>query len=98
MAQQTGSGEDFARPLRRLFVGALVLVMFAVFVLWRIDSPRAERFRAVVIDAVVPNMDWALVPVTRAAELVDDVQSYARLQQQNHDLRRELQQMKAWKI
>ena len=50
-----------------------------------------------VVDAVVPNMDWALVHVTRAAELVDGVQSYARLQQQNQDLRRELQQMKAWK-
>ncbi len=97
MAREKGSGEDFARPLRRLFVGALVLFLFAVFVLWRIDSPRAERFRAMVIDAVVPNMDWALVPVTRAAELVDDVQSYARLQRQNQDLRRELQQMKAWK-
>ena len=50
-----------------------------------------------VVDTVVPNMDWALVPVTRAAELIDGVQSYARLQQQNQDLRRELQQMKAWK-
>lgn len=97
MARQTGSGEEFARPVRRLFVGALVLCLFAVFILWRIDSPRAERFRAMVVDAVVPNMDWALVPVTRAAELIDGVQSYARLQQQNQDLRRELQQMKAWK-
>ena len=97
MARQTGSGEEFARPVRRLFVGALVLFLIAIFVVWRIDSPRAERFRAMVVDAVVPNMDWALVPVTRAVELVDGVQSYARLQQQNQDLRRELQQMKAWK-
>ena len=45
----------------------------------------------------MPQMDWALVPVTKGVELVEGVQSYARLQQQNQDLRRELQQMKAWK-
>lgn len=97
MARQNGSSEDFARPIRRLLVGGLVLFLFAIFMLWRIDSPRAERFRAALVDAVVPRMDWALVPVTKTAELIEGVQSYARLQQQNQDLRRELQQMKAWK-
>ena len=97
MARQSGSSEDFARPIRRLLVGGLVLVLFAIFILWRIDSPRAERFRAALVDAVVPRMDWALVPVTKTGELIEGVQSYARLQQQNQDLRRELQQMKAWK-
>ncbi len=97
MARQSGSSEDFARPIRRLLVGGLVLFLFVIFIVWRIDSPRAERFRAAVVDAVVPRMDWAFVPVTKTAELVEGVQSYARLQQQNQDLRRELQQMKAWK-
>ena len=97
MARQSGSSEDFTRPIRRLLIGALVFFLIAVFILWRIDSPRAERFRAALIDAVVPRMDWALVPVTKTAELIEGVQSYARLQQQNQDLRRELQQMKAWK-
>ena len=97
MARQSGSSEDFVRPLRRFFVGGIVLTLFAVFLLWRIDSPRAERFRSALVDAVVPQMDWALVPVTKTVELVEGVQSYARLQQQNQDLRRELQQMKAWK-
>jgi len=97
VARQNGSSEDFARPLRRFFVGGLVLILFGIFILWRIDSPRAERFRAALVDAVVPQMDWAFVPVTKTVELVEGVQSYARLQQQNQDLRRELQQMKAWK-
>jgi rod shape-determining protein MreC len=97
VARQNGSSEDFARPIRRLLVGGLVLSLFAIFILWRIDSPRAERFRAALVDAVVPRMDWALVPVTKTAEMVEGLQSYARLQQQNQDLRRELQQMKAWK-
>lgn len=78
-------------------MGILVFVLFAIFLLWRIDSPRVERVRAQVVDAVVPNMEWALVPVTRAAELIESAQSYARLAEQNQELRRELQRMKAWK-
>ncbi|QMU58330.1 MAG: rod shape-determining protein MreC [Boseongicola sp.] len=97
MARQSGQNEEYTRPIRRFLVGGVVLLMFAVFVLWRIDGPRAERFRAALVDAVVPGMDWALVPVTKTAEMVEGLQSYARLQQQNQDLRRELQQMKAWK-
>lgn len=97
MARQNGTGDDYTTPIRRLLIGALVLCLFAIFLLWRIDSPRAERFRAEIVDSIVPRFEWALVPVTKTAELVEGFQSYARLQQQNQDLRRELQQMKAWR-
>jgi rod shape-determining protein MreC len=95
-ARSTGP-EEFQRPLRRVLVGVLVLVLLGLFLLWRIDSPRVERFRAALIDRVVPSFDWALVPVTKAAEMFEDFQSYARLYEQNQQLRDELQQMKAWK-
>ena len=75
----------------------LVLMLIAVFLVWRIDSPRVERFRAAVIDRVVPSFDWAMAPVTATARLVADFQSYQRLAEQNAELRRELQAMKAWK-
>ena len=97
MARQTGNQEDYVRPIRRLAVGCIVLVLIAVFVLWRIDGPRAERFRAQLVDWVVPNVDWALVPVAETIKMVRGFQSYAALQRQNRDLRDELQQMKAWK-
>ena len=97
MARQNGANEDYVRPIRRLAVSVLILCLFAVFVLWRIDSPRAERFRAELVDWVVPNMEWAMVPVTETVKLVRGFQSYAALQRQNRDLRDELQQMKAWK-
>lgn len=74
-----------------------MLVLLALFLLWRIDSPRVERFRAALVDAVVPSFDWALLPVTHAVAMLDNFQSYAALYQQNQDLRRELQQMKAWR-
>ncbi len=97
MARATGSADNYVKPIRRLVVAVLVLFLFLLFILWRIDSPRAERFRAQLVDWVVPNMDWALVPVTETVNLVRGFQSYAALQRQNRDLRDELQRMKAWK-
>ncbi|RFP88763.1 rod shape-determining protein MreC [Rhodobacteraceae bacterium 63075] len=89
--------EDFSGPLKRLILVLLVLFLVAIFVLWRIDSPRVERFRIAVIDRVVPSFDWALAPVTATANLVRDFQSYQQIYKQNQELRRELQQMKSWK-
>ena len=88
---------DFARPVRRLVLGVLAVLLLALFLLWRIDSPRVERFRMSVVDSVVPNMDWAMAPVTRVARMFEDFQSYARIYEQNQELRRELQQMRAWR-
>ncbi|MEL6587444.1 MAG: rod shape-determining protein MreC [Pseudomonadota bacterium] len=59
--------------------------------------PRAERLRAGLVDRVVPSFDWALAPVTWAGRLIEDFEGYARVYEQNQDLRRELQQMKAWR-
>ena len=89
--------EDYFGPIRRLLVGLIVFALLGIFLVWRIDSPRVERFRAAVIDRVVPSFDWAMAPVTGIANLVGDFQSYQQLAAQNGDLRRELQQMKAWK-
>lgn len=97
MARQSGSQEDYIRPVRRLAVGCLVLILIVFFVLWRIDSPRAERVRAAIVDAIVPNMEWAMAPVTEGVNLLRAFQSYAALQRQNRELRDELQRMKAWK-
>ena len=97
MAKMRSTPEEFHRPLRRILVALLVLVLLAVFFLWRIDSPRVERFRAALIDRFVPSFHWAMAPVTWGLEVVQDFQSYARLYEQNQQLREELRQMKAWK-
>ncbi|NIZ10258.1 rod shape-determining protein MreC [Pseudooceanicola sp. HF7] len=97
MAKDRQQDEDYVTPLRRLFTVITVLVLVAIFLVWRIDSPRVERFRAHVIDRVLPSMDWAMAPVTGAVKLLRDFQSYQRIHDQNQELRRELQQMKAWK-
>ena len=97
MARDRTSPDDFTRPIRRILVGGLVLLLLALFLLWRIDSPRVERFRSALVDRVVPSFDWAMMPITKATAMVDDFQSYARIYEQNQELRRELQQMKAWR-
>lgn len=89
--------EDFSRPLRRVLVGLAILLLLAVFLVWRIDSPRVERFRTALVDRVVPDLSWAMVPVTKITVMIENFQSYSRLYEQNQQLRDELQQMKAWK-
>jgi len=88
---------EYVRPIRRIVMSVLVVCLLAFFLIWRIDSPRVERFRAAFLDRVVPSFDWALVPVTKAADMVQGFQSYARIYEQNQELRRELRQMKSWK-
>ncbi|MDG1115651.1 MAG: rod shape-determining protein MreC [Flavimaricola sp.] len=97
MARERQNGEDYVGPIRRLLIGLMILCLFGIFLIWRIDSPRVERFRAAVVDSIVPNLDWAMAPVTGLANLVTDFQSYQRIYEQNQDLRRELQQMRAWR-
>ena len=97
MATNRHDNDDFVRPLRRVVFGLLVLVLVGLVLLWRIDSPRVERLRARIVDAVVPSFDWALAPLTRLADMVEAAESYASLYEQNQELRRELQQMRAWR-
>lgn len=91
------SSETYITPIRNLLVGVLVLALLVIFAVWRIDSPRVERLRMAVIDRVVPSFDWVMAPIHGTANLLADFQSYQRLAAQNQDLRRELQQMKAWR-
>jgi rod shape-determining protein MreC len=80
-----------------LLLVVLSLCLFLLFLVWRIDSPRVERFRAQIVDTVVPRMDWAAAPITATVKLFRDYQSYQQLHEQNQELRRELRQMTAWK-
>jgi rod shape-determining protein MreC len=97
LAKDRNQDTDYAIQIRRLLVGVLVLCLIAIFLIWRVDSPRIERFRAQVIDTVVPSFDWAMAPVTGMVNILRDFQSYQRIYEQNQELRRELQKMKSWR-
>jgi len=97
MSPGAHSSDRYTRPLRRFFLLITVVFCLVLFFFWRIDNPRAEAMRAQIIDRVLPSMEWALVPVTRVREMAGDFRSYARLYEQNQELRRELRRMEAWK-
>lgn len=97
MARDRSQTEDYAGPLKRILAAVLALLLIALFLVWRIDSPRVERFRAQVVDRVLPNFEWAMVPVTATITLIRDFQSYQSLYAQNQELKRELQTMRKWK-
>ncbi|MBB3994772.1 rod shape-determining protein MreC [Sulfitobacter undariae] len=97
MARDRYNSSDYTGPLRRLLMALLVVILGAIFLLWRIDSPRVERFRAQVTDKFVPNLSWAMAPVTGSINLLRDFQSYQRLAAQNQELRSELRRMQTWK-
>ena len=97
MSNDRQTQTDYFAPVRRAITVILLLGLFGLFVLWRIDSPRVEKFRALVIDTFVPSFEWILRPMTSVVKLAQDYQSYEKLLEQNKELRRELQQMKSWK-
>ena len=97
MAVQNDSDVYFRRIVRRVIVSVLLIVTFLTFLIWRIDNPRAERFRMAVIDKVIPPLEMVLAPFAHFSNMISDAQSYSRIYMQNQELRRELQQMKAWK-
>ncbi|RMH46478.1 MAG: rod shape-determining protein MreC [Alphaproteobacteria bacterium] len=97
MARERSDEIEYGRPVRRILLAVLVVALLGLFLIWRIDSPRVERLRAEIVDRVVPALDWVMAPVTQVARMAEDFRSYARIYEQNQELRRELKRMKAWK-
>jgi rod shape-determining protein MreC len=97
MERDRNNPDRYSTALARLIFGGLVVLLIGLFLLWRIDSPRVERLRIEIIDRVIPNFAWATYPLTGAINIIRSARSYAGIYQQNQELRRELQQMKAWK-
>lgn len=96
LANSARSETDFWRTTRRILVGLSFLLCLVLFLLWRIDNPRVERFRMALIDRFVPTMDWSFGPINTMSRMIKDFESYTRVYQQNQELREELQKMKGW--
>lgn len=97
MAFGTETSTDHFRPVRRVLLGLVLAFLVGLFLVWRIDSPRVERLRSAALDAVIPHVAWVMQPVTGFAQMAGAYRSYAALSEENRELRRELQQMQAWK-
>ena len=82
---------------RRTIFVLFCMIFLVLFLLWRIDNPRAERVRMALADQILPSFEIGLRPVTWFARIVADFESYARVYEQNQELRRELQRMQGWR-
>ena len=97
MARDQNNSDQYSTALARLGLGAIIIILVAIFLFWRIDNPRIEQMRMAIIDVIAPNFAWVSTPVTGTVNLVRSAQSYNSIYRQNQELRREIQQMKAWK-
>ncbi len=89
--------EDMARALRRILLFVLCLALLAIFVLWRIDNPRLERVRMAVVDRLAPSMEWTALPARFLSDMLTDYEQFTRVYEQNSELRREIQRLRAWR-
>lgn len=97
MALRSDSSPDYLRGLRRVVFGTSVVLLVALFLLWRIDNARVEQFRMDLVDRFVPSFEWTTKPLAHAARMVADLRAYGRIYEQNAELRRELQRMQGWR-
>ncbi len=97
MAVHGDQTPEYLRGVRRVLTVAAAVFLVAVFLVWRIDNARVEQLRISLVDRFAPSFDWTLKPVTSAVRLVSDFRSYARVYDQNAELRRELQRMQGWR-
>lgn len=88
---------EMTRALKRIAFAILCLSALAIFGLWRIDNPRAERIRMAVTDAAAPSLDLVAAPTARIAEALREWEDWRALDRRNRDLRREVQRLRAWR-
>lgn len=94
---RNGTAPDYLRGIRRVLIGVVSVLLVALFLLWRVDNPRVEQFRADLVDRFVPSFAWTVKPVALTARMLADLRAYSRVYEQNAELRRELQRMQGWR-
>lgn len=82
--------------LRRFILAILFIFFGALFLIWRIDNPRAEAIRFYITDAL-PDAGVIYRPFTSIASIVTKFQSYEELSSENKELRRQLRQIETWR-
>ena len=83
MARPNPKEVDTSAPFRFLATGIIVFLLVALFLIWRLDSPRIEKLRAEVIDYILPKFEWVMAPATGLIRITQDFRSYLSLYELN---------------
>lgn len=97
--RRAGSAEEtrLTRTVHRILLGLVALVSLALLVLWRTDNPRLERLRMGLADALLPSMTFVAQPIELAAGIARDYRNFFDVYNQNRELRREIERLRAWR-
>ena len=85
--------KSWSIPVTVLVFMGLVLV----FVLWRVDNTRTELVRTKIIDFISPLTTPLNYPIKVVGDFVKYFEIYSSLLEENKELKRNLQNMTAWK-
>ena len=85
------------RTVHRTLLGIAVLVSVLLLILWRSDNPRLERLRMSLADMLIPSMSKINRPIEFASEMSRNYTNFFDIYNQNRELRREIQRLRAWR-
>ncbi len=79
-----------------IILGTIVFFLF-LFLMWRIDNHRVERFRLALLNQIVPNVEIFTSSIKVIGRIVLDISSFINVYEQNKNLKSELQDMRKWR-
>ena len=94
---ETSSKNDYVRGVRTVFVLSLIFISFAIFLVWKVDNPRAERLRMMVLEKIIPSFEWFILPIRSLTNTAGVIASFNSLSKENEELRFELRRLKIGK-
>jgi len=85
------------RVVHRIFLGLAIVISLILLILWRTDNARLDRARMTLIDEATPSMRWVNEPVSFLWNVARDYRNLLEVYKQNKALRREIQELRAWR-
>ena len=91
------SQRDYWLVLRYIILLVAIIFFLLLFLLWRIDNHRAERFRLALLNQIVPNVEFFTTSIKVIGRIVLDISSFTNVYEQNKNLKNELKDLKKWR-
>jgi rod shape-determining protein MreC len=91
------SQRDYWLVLRYIIILGTIVFFLFLFLMWRIDNHRVERFRLALLNQIVPNVEIFTSSIKVISRIVLDISSFINVYEQNKNLKSELQDMRKWR-